>query len=120
MQPPEILRHLLVLLLCTLPLALILRRFGQSTIVGYLLTGLAIGPGGLRLIPEGSIETLADVGVALLLFTVGIELSLGRLARARRIAFLGGTLQVAGTTVVVAAAVQALTGDLYAGVFVGC
>ena len=82
----HVLEHLLVVLAAAIPFALLLRRLGQSTIVGYLLAGLVLGPGGLRLIPPDSIALLAEVGVGLLLFEVGIELSIERLGRMRRVA----------------------------------
>ena len=104
----SILTHLLIVLVASLPMALLLRSLGQSTIVGYLLAGLIIGPGGLKLIPADSIGLVAEVGVGLLLFEIGIELSLSKLMRMRRIAFGGGTMQVVGTASVVAEAASSL------------
>src|SRR5688572_11046451 len=115
-----ILFNLLLLLACSLPLALALRRLGQSTIVAYLLTGLIIGPGGLRLISAKSIETLAEIGVGLLLFSIGIELSIERLLKARRVALGGGAIQVGATMLVTAVAIFAVTHRLYEGIFLGC
>jgi monovalent cation:H+ antiporter-2, CPA2 family len=65
------------------------------TVVGYLLTGILAGPHLLGLVGrETEIEVLAEVGVALLLFTIGIEFSLKHLLKIRRIVFFGGFLQV--------------------------
>jgi monovalent cation:H+ antiporter-2, CPA2 family len=70
-------------------------RLGQPVLLGYLLGGMIIGPAGLKLISlENNIETLSKVGVALLLFALGVEFSLKELLRVRAIAFGGGTLQI--------------------------
>jgi CPA2 family monovalent cation:H+ antiporter-2 len=120
MHQTDILTHLLIILAASLPFALLFRALGQSTIVGYLFAGLVIGPGGLELIPAESIHLLAEVGVGLLLFEIGIELSLERLARMRRIALGGGALQVGITAAVTIVVVLALTKSLYEGVYLGC
>ncbi|MBN1925297.1 MAG: cation:proton antiporter [Prolixibacteraceae bacterium] len=65
------------------------------TIIGYLLTGIIAGPHVLSLINgEHEIELMAEIGVILLLFSIGLEFSLKHLLRIRRIVFLGGLLQV--------------------------
>lgn len=74
-------------------------RLGQPALLGYLISGLVVGPAGLRLInAEGDIKVLAEIGVALLLFALGIEFSLKELLRVRFIALGGGTLQILLTT----------------------
>ena len=95
---------LLLLGLATL-MSFLMRRLSQSTVVGYLLTGLVAGPYGLRIISNiETVEHLAEIGVALLLFTVGLEFSLERLAKLRQIALGGGSLQL-GITVLLTMAV---------------
>lgn len=70
-------------------------RLGQPVLLGYLLGGAIIGPAGLKLIAlEGDIQVLSEVGVALLLFALGIEFSLKDLLRVKMIALGGGTLQI--------------------------
>lgn len=67
----------------------------QPVLLGYLLGGMAIGPTGLNLVTgEGDIKVLAEIGVALLLFTLGVEFSLKDLMRVRAIALGGGVLQI--------------------------
>lgn len=74
---------------------LVFTRFKIPTVVGYLLTGIIAGPHLLSLVSERhQIEIIAEIGVVLLLFTVGMELSLKNLLRIRKIVFLGGLLQV--------------------------
>jgi CPA2 family monovalent cation:H+ antiporter-2 len=68
------------------------------TVVGFLLTGLAIGPGALGLIQSSqSLSNLAEIGVVLLLFTIGLELSLSRIFKLGRAFLQGGGVQVVGT-----------------------
>ena len=70
-------------------------RLGQPVLLGYLLAGLVVGPAGLKLVNvEGEIQVLAEIGVALLLFVLGVEFSLGNLMKVRRVALGGGTLQI--------------------------
>jgi CPA2 family monovalent cation:H+ antiporter-2 len=71
-------------------------------IVGYLITGVLIGPSVLGFVKDQLlIETLAEVGVILLLFTIGIEFSLKELIRLKKLILLGGGLQVILTTATV-------------------
>lgn len=79
-------------------------------VVGFLLTGLLIGPHGLHLIEEEEIVRLfAEIGVVLLLFTIGLEFSLQRLRRVGRAFLLGGSLQTA-LTIGIAAGLVVLAG----------
>ncbi len=70
-------------------------RIRIATIVGFLLTGILVGPHGLGLISaQKEVEILAEIGVVLLLFTIGIEFSLQNLLRIKKSVFVGGTLHV--------------------------
>jgi monovalent cation:H+ antiporter-2, CPA2 family len=70
-------------------------RLKQPVLLGYLLGGMIVGPTGLKLISlDNNIETLSNIGVALLLFTLGIEFSIKELLKVRQIAFGGGSLQI--------------------------
>lgn len=75
---------------------------GLAPIMGFLITGALIGPNAAGLVgnPE-LVETLAEVGVILLLFEIGVEFSLRKLSRLRRTISIGGSLQVGGTLVAV-------------------
>lgn len=73
----------------------ILRLLRQPYVVGYLITGVFLGPHGLSIITDtAALARVGDLGVVLLLFFVGMEVSLSRLAAAWRVALLGTTLQV--------------------------
>lgn len=96
------LSDLLLLLGLALASAWLSRRLRQSPIVGYLITGMVVGPFGLHLIGKlGEVEHLAEIGVVLLLFTIGLEFPLSRILRLKRQMFSGGALQVALTTLIV-------------------
>jgi CPA2 family monovalent cation:H+ antiporter-2 len=70
--------------------------------VGFLLAGILAEPFGFGLIQEiKNIEVLAEIGVLLLLFTIGIEFSLSDLLKLKRIVLLGGGLQVFMTSIIV-------------------
>ncbi len=76
-------------------IVLVCRRVRVPPIVGFLLTGVLAGPHCLSLVKsEEQVHPLAEVGVVLLLFTIGIEFSLRGLLRIRRLVFVGGALQV--------------------------
>lgn len=84
-----------VLLGAALIAVLIFRRLGLGAVLGYLVAGIAIGPDGLGLIGEAeTILAYSEIGIILLLFLVGLELSPSRLWIMRRDIFLFGPLQV--------------------------
>src|SRR5581483_11826194 len=85
-------------------------RAGQPLIVGYIVAGVVVGPftGGVTVRHVEGIEQLAELGVALLLFSLGLEVSFRELAPVRAVALAGGTLQ----TVVTIAFGAALAGAL--------
>jgi CPA2 family monovalent cation:H+ antiporter-2 len=103
MHTPQLFADLLIILLVSVPVAYLCLRVKLPLLVGLMLTGMAIGPYGIGLIKDlAGIEILAEIGVMLLLFTIGLEFSLKRLAEMKRLVLLGGGLQVIVTTAVVA------------------
>ncbi|HEY9431275.1 MAG TPA: cation:proton antiporter [Blastocatellia bacterium] len=105
-----LLADLLVLLLASVPIAFICHRLHLPVMVGFMVTGVLIGPSALRLIKDlHAIELLAEVGIALLLFTIGLEFSLRRLMEMKRLVLVGGGLQVV-LTILIALAVEKLLG----------
>src|ERR671932_2476718 len=78
----------------------IAQRLGQPVILGYLLAGVIIGPftPGPRA-DVHSIQILAEIGVAFLMFALGAEFSFGELRRLGKVATLGGPLQIVLTMV---------------------
>jgi CPA2 family monovalent cation:H+ antiporter-2 len=91
------------------------------SIIGFLITGVLAGPHGLRLVRAlEEVEILAEIGVMLLLFTIGLEFSLKRLMQIKRAVLLGGALQVFITLVAFFAVFY--YGGFTAGeaIFIGC
>ncbi len=96
------------------------RALGLPSIVAYLVAGVLVGPGGLGLVSHSAaISELAELGVALLLFGVGIEFSLERLRRILPRMIASGALQVAGTVAATALAFRALALPWPAALFTG-
>jgi len=112
--------EVLLLLLGSVVLGAVFERFRQTAILGFLVAGILAGPHGFHVVrSEEVVAGMAELGVALLLFAIGLEFSASRLLAMGRIAFLGGGLQV-GVTLAVGAAVSALAGlDLRASIAVG-
>lgn len=94
-----ILRDVVVLLGACLLVGGIFARFGQSPIVGYLLAGMLLGgPGSIHAVgSEHEIEAISELGVALLLFSLGLEFSVSRLKKLGAKPILGGVIQVVFT-----------------------
>ncbi len=90
-----LLDDLLILLAASIPIAFFCHRLRLPVIVGFMLTGVVIGPYGLGLIKDAvAVESLAEIGVVLLLFTIGLEFSLRRMMEMKRLVLWGGGLQV--------------------------
>ena len=110
----------LMLLAAALGLGVVCERLRQSAIVGYVLAGVLLGPNVLHMIDnQREIEALAELGVALLLFTIGLEFSWRRMLRMWRVAFGGGSLQVLATGTLAAGVAVLLGLDGRAAVAVG-
>jgi len=98
----------------------VLARLKLPTVAGLLLAGALLGPFGLGLVSSvQAIEVLAEVGVVLLLFSIGLEFSLARLRDILRQVALGGALQVGLTTGVTTGVAVLLGQPLGRGVFYG-
>ena len=81
----------------------ICHRIKLPAIIGFLLTGALVGPHGLHLVKGvHEVELLAEIGVVLLLFTIGLEFSLKELFRLKRQVLIGGSLQVSLTIIATA------------------
>lgn len=86
-----------IIIICGLALGVIFvcYRFKVPDTVGFLLTGILVGPHSLGLIKHVSeVEQLAEIGVVCLLFTIGLEFSLSNLLNIKRLVLLGGAIQV--------------------------
>ena len=98
----------------------VLSRLRLPTVAGLLAAGALLGPFGLKLTAEvHAIEVLAEVGVVLLLFSIGLEFSLARLRDIFRQVALGGALQVGLTTAAAVGVALAVGESVGRGVFYG-
>jgi len=97
-----ILRELIILLAVSLPITYLFHRVKLPALVGFLITGVLIGPNGTAIITETSVvERLADIGVVVLLFAVGLEFSIADILKSSRSFLVGGGTQMLLTIVVV-------------------
>jgi len=98
----------------------VLQKLKVSSIVGFLIAGVALGPHGSGIIREvREVELLAEVGVILLLFMIGLEISLKSLKRIRSTIIGGGFSQVFLTFLATAAIAYPFLGKLNASLFTG-
>lgn len=116
-----LLRDIVAVFCLSIGVLLAFYRLHVPPIVGFLLTGVLSGPSALGLVQDmDAVELVAEFGVVLLLFTLGLEMSGKELARLRKPVLVGGPLQV-GLTVLVFIGVTLLFGGGAAeGVFYGC
>ena len=118
---PDFLAPLVLIFFAALASAYVLHRLKQPPLIGFLLAGMLIGPYGLGLETDvAAVGTLAEAGVVLLLFTVGLELELPNLKRLGRIVWVAGPIQVLGTIALVAATGSLAGYDLRRSAYFGC
>lgn len=90
-----LLSDIVIILGLSIPVIFLFRKFRLPALLGFLLTGVIIGPNSLELVHNvHEVEVLAEIGVILLLFIIGMEFSLKTIASMQRIVIGGGLLQV--------------------------
>ena len=105
MHDLAVLRNLALIVGLAIPVAALAHRLRVPTLVGFLLVGVAIGPHGAAFIPDpDAVAALAEIGVVLLLFEIGLELSLSQVLGWGASILVAGGLQVFGILVLAAAA----------------
>ena len=120
MSDPSVLRELVIVLTATIAIVFVFQKLRLPNIVGFLLAGVIIGPHGFQLIQSvGQVENLAEIGVVLLLFTIGLEFSLETILSVQRRVVWAGLLQVVMTTLVVLAVACLLGASVEVGLFYG-
>lgn len=116
----QILKDIVQIFAISIVVILLFHRLRVPAIVGFLLTGVIIGPHGLGLISAvHEVEILAEIGVVLLLFTIGIEFSLKKLMQIKKAVLLGGSVQVVLTILASAVIVSFLKFPANKAVFFG-
>lgn len=103
MHDTSLILDLLIVFTLSIAVVYIFNRIKIPPIVGFLLTGLLIGPNGFHLIGmEAEVEVFAEIGVILILFSIGIDFSVSKLLNMKRLIIVGGSLQVLSTIAVIA------------------
>src|SRR5258706_984682 len=114
------LQSVLILLAAAVLVVIVFRVLKLPAMLGYLLVGVAIGPYGFGLIADAEdTRNLAEFGVVFLMFSIGLEFSLTKLATMRRIVFGLGASQVVLTLAIVIALTFAAGADWRMGVVLG-
>jgi len=115
-----VLRDLAVVLAIATAVALLFGRLHLSVVAAFLVAGAILGPTGAGLVAESRmVDALAEIGVALLLFTVGLEISLSSLGKMRRQILMAGGAQVFATILLVLLVLAIAGFHLPEAVFIG-
>ncbi len=116
----QALSELALLFALCVAVAVTFHRLRLPPIVGFLVAGVLVGPHAVGLVHhEDMVRELAEVGIVVLLFAVGLEVPLGQIARLRRTILVGGGIQVIGTVLATAGCAMAIGMSWPAGVFLG-
>jgi CPA2 family monovalent cation:H+ antiporter-2 len=116
----NLLLDLMVTLAGAFFLGALMERFKQSAIIGYILAGVLLGPGVAGVVTSvETVQSLAELGVALLLFSIGLEFSWRDLKRLGRVGLGGGSVQVGVTGLAAYAVALAFGVDHRAAAAVG-
>lgn len=116
----QLLQDIVIIFAVSVGSLYICHRLKLPPIIGFLITGLAIGPYGLKLIKSlPQVEVLSEVGIVMLLFTIGLEFSFTDLLTSKKNLLIGGTLQVVLTVVATAVILRALGMALNTALFIG-
>ncbi len=114
------LREMVLVFTVGAALTYVCHRLKLVPIVGFLIAGVLIGPNALAVVRSAElIDGMAEVGIILLLFTIGVEFSLEKLARIRRFIVMGGGLQVGLSVALTFLVLAALGVGWRAGVYTG-
>jgi CPA2 family monovalent cation:H+ antiporter-2 len=102
LSPEFLIGKIIALLALSILLIFFSLKLKMPAIVGFLVTGILVGRSGLKLIndPE-QVEVLSELGVVLLLFTIGLEFSIQNLLKIKRLVLLGGSLQMLAGVVII-------------------
>lgn len=97
MDELEVLRDILVIFSVSIGVVFLFQKLHLPSIAGFLVAGTLVGPYGLNLISDiEQVHVLAEIGVILLLFTIGMEFSLAQIRTSRNLFLLGGPVQLLG------------------------
>jgi Kef-type K+ transport system membrane component KefB len=118
---PQFVQDLTFILTTAAIMGMVFEALQQPVINGYLVAGAILGPGGFALIKElVQVESLAQLGVQLLLFGLGRELSVSRFKAVWGVSLIGGSLQLLALMLLGGVLAALLTSNVPQGVFIGC
>ncbi|MDE3241255.1 MAG: cation:proton antiporter [Nitrospirota bacterium] len=121
MTDHNVLSELLLIFAVSIAVVFLFHHLRLPSIAGFLVAGALIGPYGLNLVSDlQQVNVLAEIGVVLLLFTIGLEFSAAHLKAARRLLLVGGPLQVVGVLVLGAIAGWVAGVPMAETIFWGC
>jgi CPA2 family monovalent cation:H+ antiporter-2 len=116
----EFLKSLEVIFIASAAVILLLFKLKMPSLIGFIVAGIIIGPHGIGLIKDTHfIQILAEIGVVLLLFTIGIEFSMTKLVRIRKAVLGGGGTQVLLTIILSAALTYIAIENINKSIFFG-
>ncbi len=118
----SLLAHVDLILGFAILILTIFYRFEFPPVLGFLVTGVLIGPYGLGIISGGHelVDLNSELGMIFLLFTIGVDLSLGELWKMKKDVMMGGTLHLLFTTILVFIVCSILGFSPATSVFIGC
>src|SRR5687768_3527209 len=117
---PQYITEVVAVIVAGAAIAYICFRLRLVPIVGFLIAGVLIGPNAFGLVRDQAlVDAMAEIGVILLLFTIGIEFSLEKLARIQKLIFGGGAMLVGMSTALTALILVALGIEWRTAVFTG-
>ena len=121
MSNHTLLPDLLTIFVVSITVVFLFHQFRLPSIAGFIFAGALVGPNALGFVKDTErVKAVAEIGVVLLLFGLGLELSLDRVKKLWRPVVFGGTLQV-GLTILLAAGLASLLGiTLRPALFLGC
>ena len=116
----QLLKDMVLILALAVVVLYVFHRLKIPSVIGFLLTGVITGPHGLNLINNiHDVEVIAEVGVILLLFTIGIEFSLKSLLKIGRILLIGGSFQVLMTIAAITLVSMRIGNAINESLFIG-
>ncbi|MCZ7602328.1 MAG: cation:proton antiporter [Melioribacteraceae bacterium] len=116
----KLLNDIVIIFALSIIILLIFHRLKLPTIIGFLITGVLTGPFGFGLVDSvHQVEVLAEIGILLLLFTIGIEFSFKEMVQLKRSVLIGGSIQVFLTTIIVALLFNFYGGNFNEAIFIG-
>lgn len=112
--------ELVVISALSIAVIFVCHKIKIPAIVGFLITGVLVGPNGLGLVGAvHEVELMSEIGIILLLFTIGLEMSVAHLMRMKRSVFIGGAFQVLLTVIAVWLIAGFLGFQTGSGIFMG-